>query len=348
MNRSRSLSLGGCLAAAMLLLAGLLPAAQPDAAPAVERRLLQANDVDGKPVTVPQADRASVLVFLMAEQPQSQKALELLAGVVGPTPAVQVVAVASGPQAQALAKSLKGKLPGTVVADPEYAIAGRLSVRAWPTTLVVLPGGEELAHLAGLAKSYAKDLEAYLEFAGGKIDRATLNSRLATGQVVEDDPHQMARRHLEVAERQMAKGLFQEARQELERGLGLAPADLDLQLANARVLLALGLADQALASLDKMDAAANQPWKVDTVRGRALVALKRWDQAAEVLKRAIALNPDPAEAYYALGLLHQHKGEWEPAAKAYRAAFESTVPGRTIKAPEPPSGGPPVAQTPAK
>ena len=70
--------------------------------------------------------------------------------------------------------------------------------------------------------------------------------------------------------------------------------------------------------------------------------------SAEVLKRAIALNPDPAEAYYALGLLHQHKGEWEPAAKAYRAAFESTVPGRTIKAPEPPSGGPPVAQTPAK
>lgn len=335
----------------MLLVAGLLPAAaQPDAAPGRRGdRLLQANDVDGKPVTVPQADRASVLVFLMAEQPQSQKALELLAGVVGPTPAVQVVAIASGPQAQALATSLKGKLPGTVVVDPEYAIAGRLSVRAWPTTLVVLPSGEELAHLAGLAKSYAKDLEAYLEFAGGKIDRATLKRRLATGQVVEDDPHQMARRHLEVAERQMAKGLFQEARQELERGLGLAPADLDLQLANVRVLLALGQADQALASLDKMDAAASQPWKVDTLRGRALVALKRWDQAAEVLKRAIALNPDPAEAYYALGLLHQHKGKWEPAAKAYRAAFESTVLGRTIKAPEVAAAtAPPVAQTPAK
>jgi tetratricopeptide (TPR) repeat protein len=146
----------------------------------------------------------------------------------------------------------------------------------------------------------------------------------------------------------MAKGLIQEAREELARGLRLALGDMDLQLANARVLLALGQADQALAALDKMDASADQPWKIDSVRGRALVALKQWSQAAAVLKRAIVLNPDPAEAHYALGLLHQHQGEWEQAARAYRDAFESTAVGRTIKTPEPASGGQPIPPTPAK
>ena len=177
MSSQRSASGVGCLAGvAMLLAAGLVPAAD-SAAPAVERRQLQANDVDGKAVKVPQADRASVLVFLMAEQPQSQKVIEQLTGVLGPNPAVQVVAVISGQQARALADSLKGKLRGPVVIDPEYAIAGKMSVRAWPTTLVILPSGEEAAHLAGLAKSYTKDLAAYLDFAGGKIDRQALTRR---------------------------------------------------------------------------------------------------------------------------------------------------------------------------
>lgn len=308
-----------------------------DGAAAQVLRELAATDIDGKPVKVPQADRPTLLLFLMAGQPQSQGALEQVAAALGPKPSVAVVAVVTGPQAEAEAKALKGKLPAAAVLDPDYALAGKMGVRAWPTTLLIQSDGQELAHLAGLAKSFAKDLAGYLDFAAGKIDRETLKGRLSTSQIIEDDPHQVARRHLEVAERELAKGLLGEARQEIERGLHIEPQDPELQLANARLLLLEGQPGQAVAALDRMDQAAVPPWKIDALRGRALVALKQYDNALAVLQRATRLNPEPGEAWYALGVLYEQRGEWQQAAKAFRSAFEATPAGRIIKTPETPA-----------
>jgi hypothetical protein len=36
-----------------------------------------------------------------------------------------------------------------------------------------------------------------------------------------------------------------------------------------------------------------------------------------------------------LGQIHEAKGQWQQAAHAYRAAFESTSPGRMLKVAEP-------------
>ena len=332
------------LAAAVVALAAVGLAAAEPAAPAAPKRELSATDIDGNPVQVPHAEKPTLLVFFMADQPQSQKEAEEITAAVGAHPEVQVVTLVSGQQAEASAKALKGKLPGAVVLDKDYALAGKMSVNAWPTTLLIQPDGQELAHLAGFAKSFARDLEAYLDFSAGKIDRETLAHRLAGTQVIEDDPHQMARRHLEMAERQLAKGFLSAARLELERGLRLDPKNAGLQLADANLTLLQGDAAQALALLDKIDAASVPPWKVDTVRGRILVATKQWEAAATVLEKAVRLNPEPGEAWYALGLMHEAKGQWQQAAQAYRSAFESTPSGRMLKVVEPAS----PAAAPAK
>lgn len=325
-----------CLVAVLTAAVVALATAGLSAAePAAPKRELSTTDIDGKPVRVPQADKTSLLVFLMADQPQSLKEAEVITAAVAARQGVQVVTLVSGQQAEAAAKSLKGKLPGEIVVDKDYAVAGKMSVRAWPTTLVIQSDGQELAHMAGLAKSFAKDLDAYLDFATGKIDRETLNRRISASQVIEDDPHQMARRHLEVAERQLAKGFLPAARQELERGLRQDPKNADLQLADVNLTIQEGHPTQALERLDKIDAASLPSWKIDTVRGRALVALKQWDAAAVVLEKAVRLNPEPGEAWYALGQIHEAKGQWQQAAQAYRAAFESTSPGRRLKVTEP-------------
>ncbi len=303
-----------------------------------DKKPLSIVDTDGHPVTIPAEGRATVLVFLMTEQPQSQKAVEEISAALGANPTVQVVAVFSGPQPETAAKTLKGKLPGSVVLDADYSLAGKMSVRAWPTTLVILSDGEELAHLAGPPKSLDKDLACYLDFVAGKIDREALKARVSSSQIVADDPHQMAMRHLEVSDRQLAKGLLPEARQELEKGLKLEPRNTDLQLANARLLLLQDQPEQAMAALDAVDPESAASWRLDTLRGRCLVALKQWDSAATVLARAVRLNPKPGEAYYALGLLHEQRGEWMPAAKAFRSAFESTPAGRLVTVPETPPG----------
>jgi thioredoxin-like negative regulator of GroEL len=339
--RSHRPTFGTRLFAVAVLLAVSLAIGNLIAAPTpapTGKKSLSAVDTDGHTVTIPSEGQATVLVFIMTEQPQSQKAVEEVAAALGAKPAVQVVTVLSGQQPEAAAKTLKGKLPGSVVIDADYALAGKMSVRAWPTTLVILPDGEELGHLAGLAQSFGKDLSCYLDFVAGKIDRETLKSKISSSQVVADDAHQMAMRHLEVAERQLAKGLLTEARQELEKGLKLDPRSADLQLANARLLLLQGQPEQAIALLDKMDPASAAPWRVDTLRGRCLVALKQWNSAATVLARAVRLNPEPGEAYYALGLLYEQRGDWTSAAKAFRSAFESTPVGRAVTVPETPTG----------
>jgi thioredoxin-like negative regulator of GroEL len=322
------LCLGAALAAAVVALTAIgLSAAEP----AAPKRELSATNIDGKPVRVPLADKPCLLVFLMADQPQSAKEAEVITAAVGAHPGVHVVTLVSGPQAEAAAKALKGKLPGEIVVDKDYALAGKMSVRAWPTTLVIQPDGQELAHLAGLTKSFAKDLDSYLDFATGKIDRETLNRR----QVIGDDPGQMAQRHLEIADRLLAKGFLPAARQELEHGLRQDPMNANLQLADVNLMITEGNPAQALERVDKIDAASLPPWKLDMVRGRALVALKQWDAAAVVLEKALRLNPEPGEAWYALGQMHEAKGQWQQAAQAYRAAFEKTSPGHGLKVAEP-------------
>jgi len=69
------------------------------------------------------------------------------------------------------------------------------------------------------------------------------------------------------------------------------------------------------------------PWQVPLLRGRALMALGEWEQAAKVLPEAMKLNPDPTEAHYLLGLVYEHEKNYADAAGEYRKAFESTAPG---------------------
>ena len=182
------------------------------------------KDVSGKAVKVPAAG-PSVLLFVQAEQEQSKRAIEELKAAVSTSADVQVIAIVSGKDAEAAAKRLaeEAKFPWPVVADPDYASSGEMSVHAWPTTLVIRPDGQQVGHLPGLSKSYDKDIESYLAYAAGKIDEATLSERLGAHPGVLDSPEQMAQRHLRVARRLMDKGLAEQAKVELQAGLKLQP-----------------------------------------------------------------------------------------------------------------------------
>jgi Tfp pilus assembly protein PilF len=301
------------------------------------------EDVRGRTVEVPAGKKPAVLLFLMPGQDQSRKALvQVRAALEGKSDA-QLVAVVSGEGTAEAAGTLADEVPGPVVVDPDYRLADQMSVMAWPTTQVLTPDGRKVGHLPGLPKSFSKDLASYLQYAAGAIDRRALQQRLSVSQAVTDDPVQMAHRHLEVANRQLAKGLIPEAALEIERGLKLAPADAELRLAKARVLLMDGKPEQALAMLDSIDRTSVPPWQIDSLRGRILVALGKWEEADKVLRRAVGLNPEPAEAFYALGLLHAHRGDWKDAAEAFRSAVENTPTGRTLKPRAVPKGIAPAA-----
>jgi tetratricopeptide (TPR) repeat protein len=323
-------SLYPVLAGLAALLVGVSVRAQEDTPkeqPAIRWR---ATDTAGNAVSVPSAGKISVVLFVMTDQVRSDEAMAQLRALLADEArgaGVQPVAVVSGHGAGVGAAQLAGsdKWPWPVVVDVDYEASGLMSVRVWPTTVIVDGAGKRIAHMPGLRESYTKDMRAYLDFVHGTIDESVLERRLDTNGTVASTPSRVASRHLHLAEKLLEKGQVGLARKELVRGLAGAPDDVPLQLTLARVHLMIGEPGEALAVLDALDTDAAPAWRLGTLRGRALVALKRFDEARGALADALRINPDPAEAYYFLGRVHEHFGEWEQAADAYRNAFEKST-----------------------
>ncbi|MBI1336893.1 MAG: tetratricopeptide repeat protein [Phycisphaera sp.] len=323
----------GCIL--LLMVASLAPPALADDEP--PKVAWTGKDLSGKALTVPDANKPTVIVFLMAGQERSERAATQLLEQVKPSDDVNVIGAVSGEAAEVKARSVLDKIPGwkyPMVADEGFEASGAMDVHVWPTTLVIDTQGHVVAHLAGLNDSYAGDLSAYIDFVLGKTDRQALEQALNNHNEVTDSGEQVAQRHLRVAERLLEKDRVREARLQLEAGLKLSPDDVSLQLMMTDVLLLSDEPAQALALLDKVKADGIAPWRIGTLRGRALVALGRFDEARPVVESAVKLNPHPAMAYYLSGRVHEAAGEWEQAAQSYRAAFEHSGEGKDLSSKE--------------
>jgi len=291
------------------------------------------RDIGGAAVRVPgSATRPSVVVFVMPGQARSAQALEQAAAVMRDKDAdgAAVAVVVSGPQADAEARKISATTPWPVVADADYTVSAAMGIHVWPTTVIVRGDGVVAAHLAGLSKSFPTAVAAHAALALGRIDEATFERRMGVGGTVHDDPEQMAERHLRVAQRLLDKGLLDQARTELQSSLKLHPHAPRLQVAVARVHLALGEVAEASQVIDRIEAGAVHPTQISLLRGKVLAAQGKWPEAATLLEQATRLNPEPAEAWYELGVALEKQGESAKAAGAFRKAFEATTDGRKL------------------
>ena len=320
--------------AALVLLGASLSVRAQDKATMVK---WSGKDVDGAALSVPAADQPTVLLFIRADQPQSVEAMKAAKATLESIKPVQAIAILSGQQDVGGVKKLAdgGQWPGRIVLDPDYAASGQLGIHAWPTTVVVRSTGEQVAHLPGLSKSYALELDAYLSFAAGKIDKVALQQKLADHNLVTDSPEQMAARHLQVAQRLLEKDQVDQARAELGEGLKLQPHSAPLQLALGRVLLIQGQPAEAMKIAEQLDQTAVPAWQINLLRGRVLIAQGKWDQAKSILLESLKLNPNPGEVHYELGVVYQQQADWQHAAESFRAAFESKAPGHRIVTTQP-------------
>jgi len=290
--------------------------------------------ITGDDVAIPEKGRVTVMVFAMADQSRSLKAMKLVQGELASTEGVQLLAAVSGDDAASEAADVAkaAAWPGATIADASYELSGASGVHVWPTVVVVDSGGRIVGHIGGLPASMTKDLKAYVDFAAGRIDREALGEALKSQEYVTSSQQQAAARHLEVAHRLIDRQQYGQARRELERALELAPEDPSLHLEMARVAILQGNAADAIKRLDQIDEKKVAPWRLQTLRGRALLALDQIDDARKVLSQAVKLNPAPGEAYYLFGLTHEKAGDWQKAAEAYRMAYEHAVENAAVPA----------------
>lgn len=320
------------LAIALALAATGAAWAQTEPASAPVAVKWSATATDGQKLAVPAADRPTMVLFVRADQPQSRQAVRQALPIVQAAGNVQQILVLSGHQDMATAQKLAQQMQwnGGVVLDPDYAASGQMHIHVWPTTVLVNAKGEQVAHLAGVSNVYANELEAYLAFAAGTIDRAALTQKLATNKVVGDSNEQMASRHLQVADRLLERGKVAEAKGELEEGLKLEPNSASLKLAMAKLMLIQGDAKGATALIEGINASAVAPWQLGLLRGKAALAQGQVDEAITQLQGSLKLNPNPAEAQYELGRAYEQKGAYKEAATSFRAAFEGTGQGKAL------------------
>jgi tetratricopeptide (TPR) repeat protein len=318
---------------AAVLLCTLLLAAVASAQPATTAPAL--NDPQGHPLAIPAQGQITLLVFLRADQTQSAKAIDLLTKRLKTRKDLQIIGIVSGDDAAAGAVKLAASWPWPLIADTSYAASGKFEVHVWPTTVIIdkadgVARGAQLAHLPGMPASYETDVDAYLDFAAGKIDRAGLEKRLTTLDAIADTADQKASRHVEVAQRLAEKGMNDDARAELAKAIDLKPADPLIQLAIARIDLQIGDPKAAQTLLAKLTDPALPRGELSLLAGWTALQLGNWDQARQTLSASVQLNPDPADTLYLLGLIAQHDNDPAKAADYFRKAFEHTPTGKTM------------------
>ncbi len=290
------------------------------------------NDLSGTKLMVPSADRISIIAFVRGEQEQSLQALEQIATATNAMKDAQVIVVFDGDSAPNHAKILADskKYPTwPVVADLEFVSSGQLNVHVWPTTVIVDRAGKQIAHLAGLPKSFGSDLQAYLEHADGKLDQAALDKRLNDRAIVSESAQQVANVHLVMARKLLDAGQIDQARTQIDLGLKKDPADTGLKLALVRVMMLQHQPKEALSILDTIPPDAAPPCQIALLRTRGLIGLAQWDEARKIGPDTLKLNPNPAEAQYLQGLIFQHDGDAAHAMECFRKAFETTPAGQS-------------------
>ncbi len=105
------------------------------------------------------------------------------------------------------------------------------------------------------------------------------------------------------------RGDLQTALVEFEAMAAVTPGDAEVHLSIGSVYLALGRYDEARAPLEESLRLGPRNERALTEMGRLLALTDRFDEASDMLQRAITANPDYPEPHYVLAGLHMARGD---------------------------------------
>lgn len=281
-------------------------------------------DVTGVDVELPDPKRPTSAIFMRADQMQDNHVLQAVAQVVPDNARAQVLVVVCGKDAEQQAKALiAAKLaPWPIVPDPDFELSRRMGLHVWPTTVVIQSDGAQVARLGGAPQSFPNELNAWIDLAAKKIDRTTLNQRLAKHDPWDDEPSQRATRLFQTAQRLLQENNLEAARRTLAEALRLQPDSAPIQASLITTLVQLKRPKEAMDLLAKLPANVLAPWEESLLRGRVMLAMNRPDQAKTHLLNAVKLNPDHPDAHYLLAQVYEREKDYAKAAAEYRAALE--------------------------
>ena len=114
----------------------------------------------------------------------------------------------------------------------------------------------------------------------------------------------------------------------LNQALSLDTSNKQARLHQARALLALNRADEALATLNEVQQqnGPNDYW-LQWLKGNAYEALAQWDDAIGAYQKALSLKPDASHLYFFIARAFQKMGDAAQARKWYQAYLDHAPEG---------------------
>lgn len=97
---------------------------------------------------------------------------------------------------------------------------------------------------------------------------------------------------------------------------------LEARLNLATLLMRLGQNGNALVELDLLEKDFPNELDVLRTRGSVLSSMGRFEQAEEVLQRALKLQPDDPESIYSLAVLYERSGRWKQGVQVMEKRLE--------------------------
>jgi len=287
------------------------------------------------------------------EKKEYQRAAELLRRYLADHPSDSVAHFQLGYAATALSRKAEARAAYEKAAelDPKLAAAhlnlGLLLLDEAPAVAVeplrraaeLQPGRAQPRFLLGQALERSGKLsdaiaayQAAAEIAPDNSDTrfALARAQLASGAAADAEAN--FRRALEtradfaparagLAESLIAQDKLEPAAAELEAYLAALPDDTESRFQLASLYFDLGRYDAALPQLDKIPATPAHAARVESLRGEALIRLRRLDEAASAFERATQAAPREAALYARLGRVRLEQRDFPAAERALQAAL---------------------------
>lgn len=299
--------------------------APPFSMPTLDGSTIGSDDLKGKTI---------ILVFLSAQQRSSENAAASAHAVFGDLHhddlALVFVTADTAHTAYFRAERDRANVHEPLGLDFERKLYGSLGLIVLPTTIIIDRDGK-LAHVISAYKSdYEHVLAVHARHTLGLIDDAQAERQLERDRFQRDRPDDRIARHRAAARLLRGNSLMLDAENELKAALEIDGAHADAQLD----LASLYLDTDRIADAERIvtGVLAEQPSnrRAKLMRGVVLYHAGRLDEAEEVLKNALMLNPDPAQTHYYLGLICEKRGDASKAAQHYRQALTRLLEDRPL------------------
>jgi Tfp pilus assembly protein PilF len=310
---------------------GLPPAAEAFRNVEVGDRVppLTLADAEGRPIAVPQAGRATIVLFSRPGQQLSDEATADLGGLARGLAAKGLDIVTVMPAAAGRAMPRRQEpAPVRALVDESGRAQQAYGVIVYPSTAVVGADGTLVYYLPSRAAGYRGLVEAHALRAVGEISQQELSARVAQAggaPATGAERGQAAYRKgmLLVGERRL-----DEAAASFEEAVAAAPRFLDARLQLGYIRLDL---DQPAPAIRQFEAALAISPGSPAARmgvGIARVRLGETEEGIRILSEAVRLNPEPVRGHYELGRAHETRGDYSQAAEQYRWALVKLLQGR--------------------